>query len=120
MDVLSLVMFAIVFVTGFVMFILGCSELRSGALNWKHDAVSPAMGVVYFFISTLVFLVVALWWTGMATDAALGTLGMFWYGLAWTSAVMAVACVCLVFVSTVGNKQNDDDQKLSIQEESYR
>jgi hypothetical protein len=112
-------MFAIVFLVSFVMFILGSSELRTGLLNWKKDAASPAMGFVYFIISTITFFVIALWWSAMATDSALGTLGFFWSAMALTAASMAIACVCLIVLSTVGNKQNDDGGRLEVREETF-
>jgi hypothetical protein len=44
-------------------------------------------------------------------------LGLFWTAMAWSSASMAVACVCLVLLATVGNKQNDDGGRLEVREE---
>lgn len=113
-------MFSFTFIVAFILFLLACLEFKNGCLGWKTDAVSPAMGFVYSLISAILFFVISLWWTAMATDAALSSLGMFWTALAWTASALAFACICLILLATVGNKQNDDGGRLSIRDERLR
>jgi hypothetical protein len=110
MDDLTIVMFILTFMIGFVFLILGFFDLKS-ALSKKD--MPPALGFVYFLISMVVWFAMAMWWSAMATDAALASLGWLWFGFAWACVALAIACAVLIFKASAGKSGG----KLEIREE---
>lgn len=109
MDSITIVMFTLTFMIGFVFTMLGFNELKE-ALTKKN---SPALGFVYFLISIAVWFVMAMYWPAIATDAALGSLGLLWFGFAWACVALDIACAVLIFKASV----KDTGGKLEIREE---
>jgi signal transduction histidine kinase len=114
MDAISLVMFAFTFILGFIFFIFGFGELREIFRAKEKGMAAPAMGTIYFFICTIFWLVLGMYWPAMATDAALGTLGWVWIGFALISASLAIACIGFILHASI---QKPQESKLEIQEE---
>jgi hypothetical protein len=108
-------MFAFVAILGLVFYIFGFSELREVFRGKDKTTAAPAMGTIYFFICTVIWFVLAMWWPAMATDVALGTLGYLWLGFALTGFALAWACVGFIIIRS-GNK--DEKSKLEIREEN--
>jgi hypothetical protein len=114
MDSVSLVMFAFSFLISFVFFIFGFNELREVFRAKEKNMAAPAMGMIYFFISTLFWFVLGMYWPAMATDAALATLGWVWLAFGLISVGCAIACIGLMLYVSA---QKPQQSKLEIQEE---
>lgn len=110
MDSITIIMFVLTFMTGFVFTLLGFIDLKEAVT--KKD--TPALGFIYFIVAMLVWFVMAMYWPAMATDAALASLGMLWFGFAWVCVALAMACVGLVLKGVV---KKPVDSKLEICEE---
>jgi hypothetical protein len=110
-----MVMFAFTAIISTLFLVFGFSELREIFRGKDKSTAAPAMGTIYFFICTLLWFVLAMWWPAMATDAALGTLGILWLGFGFVSFALAWACVGFIIVRS-GNK--DERSKLEIREEN--
>ena len=114
MDSISLIMFTLTFIVGFIFFIFGFSELREMFSAKEKNMVAPAMGTIYFFICTLFWFVLAMYWPAIATDAALSTLGWVWEAFALLSASLGIACIGFSLYSSVSKPMGS---RLEIQEE---
>lgn len=114
MDGLTLVMFVFPLVLGFTFYVLGFTELREIFRGKEKGSAAPAMGTIYFFICFIVWLVLAMWWPAMATDAALATLGYLWLGFALLSFSFAIACIGFLLYSSV---KKPESGRLEIREE---
>jgi hypothetical protein len=114
MDSITMIMFAFVLVLGFLLFILGFSELREIFRGKDKSMAAPAMGTIYFFVCTILWFVIAMYWPAMATDAALGVLGYLWYGFGLISFALAWACVGFIALRST---HKEESSRLEIQEE---
>jgi hypothetical protein len=114
MDSLSLIMFAFVTILGVLTQILGFGELREIFRGKDKTVAAPAMGTIYFFIGTILWFVLAMWWPAMATDEALGTLGFFWYGFGLMN--FAFIWACIGFLAIRANRK-EEHSSLEIREE---
>jgi hypothetical protein len=114
MDSLTLIMFCFLSIIGIVAQILGFSELREIFRGKDKTVASPAMGAIYFFIGTILWFILAMYWSAMATDEALGTLGYLWYGFGLMN--FSLIWACIGFLAIRANKR-EDQSRLEIREE---
>jgi hypothetical protein len=86
LDSLSMVMFAVVFVSGFVFFVMSLAETRrneKGEVNFIAGLISSVIA----FTSWMVF---GLVWPAFATQDAFIPISYLWFGLAVVSGILAV------------------------------
>ncbi len=114
MDDVTLVMFIFTFLFGLIFTLLGFFDLK-GALTKKE---TPYLGFVYFIVSMIIWFAMAIYWTAMATDLALASLGWLWYGFAGISLACAFACLGYILKASV--KVEPEGAKLEIREEQDR
>ena len=74
MDSVSLIMFSLTFVVGFIFFIFGFSELREIFRGKEKNMAAPAMGTIYFLICFLFWLVLGLYWPAMNRVGAIAAM----------------------------------------------
>ena len=116
LDSITIIMFAVSFIIPFVFTIMGFSELREMFRGKDKTMAPPAMGLIYFFVCFLFWLVLGMWWPAMATDAALASLGWVWYAFALLSFTFIITC--LGFIIRAG-LHKDEPSKLEIQDEKH-
>jgi hypothetical protein len=108
-----MIMFSFVLILGFVFLIFGLNEFRESIIGKKVMA-SSTLGFIYFLLCTIIWFILAMYWPAMATDAALGTLGLLWFGFAWVSLGFAFACIGFMLKASF---EKDKGGKLQITEE---
>ncbi len=104
MDAISLVMFAFIFMLGFVLFLLGFFELKTAFQ--RHDSTSSGLGFIYFLIAMALWFILSAYWAATATDPALATLSWLWFGFAWVSLVLALTCIAIILKASVNKVDN--------------
>ncbi len=96
-DPISLVMFVIVFLLGFVFTILGLMDLIMAIERKK----TPWLGFIGSTLAAVVWMSFALVWVAGATMEIFVSFGYLYFALMLSSTVFAVASVALIFRNSV-------------------